>query len=126
MIKFKVYLGTDNTTVLSWNETKGRSTFRLESINTFNSGLFIFNVDHVSTGPGLWPAFWTYGPNWPDGGEIDILESISAFNHNQITLHTNEGCAMQQNDSQYFTVTWELQNNNPGTNCWNNAPGRKI
>lgn len=31
---------------------------------------------------------------------------------------------MQLNDSQFFTGTWGLDNNKPGTNCWGHAPGR--
>ena len=23
-------------------------------------------------GCGTWPAFWLVGPNWPNGGEIDV------------------------------------------------------
>lgn len=77
----------------------------------------------MPTGKGLWPAFWSYGPNWPNSGEIDILEGIWTMNYNQISLHTREGCAMQVNDSIYFNGTWVLQYNKPGTNCYIHAPG---
>ncbi|SMB80536.1 glycoside hydrolase family 16 protein [Deinococcus hopiensis] len=31
----------------------------------------------VPAGQGLWPAFWSLGPGeWPDGGEIDIMEWV--------------------------------------------------
>jgi beta-glucanase (GH16 family) len=29
----------------------------------------------LPSGQGLWPAFWFEGPNWPSGGEIDVLEA---------------------------------------------------
>jgi beta-glucanase (GH16 family) len=77
----------------------------------------------MPTGNGTWPAYWTYGTNWPDDGEIDILEGIYTFDHNQITLHTRNHCEMQVNDSIYFSGTWVDQNNLPGTNCYINAPG---
>ena len=28
--------------------------------------------------PKVWPAFWSEGPVWPDDGEIDIIEGVSA------------------------------------------------
>lgn len=30
----------------------------------------------IPQGNGLWPAFWTYGEDWPTNGEIDIIEGI--------------------------------------------------
>ncbi len=29
----------------------------------------------LPAGHGMWPAFWTYGDQWPTRGEIDILEA---------------------------------------------------
>ena len=29
----------------------------------------------LPAGYGMWPAFWAYGNNWPQNGEIDILEA---------------------------------------------------
>uniref|UniRef100_A0A914DB93 GH16 domain-containing protein n=1 Tax=Acrobeloides nanus TaxID=290746 RepID=A0A914DB93_9BILA len=122
----KVYVGMDNTTVLPWNDTsvKGRDAVRLNSISTYNAGLFILNLDHMPTGPGVLTEFWMSGPNWPNEGEIDILQGPANKNFNTITLHTDEGCTMQVSDNIYFTGSWEIQNNKPGANCWNNAPGQ--
>jgi beta-glucanase (GH16 family) len=94
-------------------------------LSTFDSGLFILSVDHIPAGPpaaGLWPAFWTYGPDWPNQGEIDILESITYYDHNDISLHTNEGCSFSVNDSIFFNGQWAQQSYGPMTNCTTN-PG---
>ena len=70
-------------------------------------------------GCGVWPAFWTVGPNWPIGGkfrasispskcdlmpstltgEIDIFEGVHYGPTNQMTLHTAPGCATDTNST---------------------------
>lgn len=39
-----------------------------------------------------WPAFWTSGPNWPQGGENDVAEGFGALTANyhspSVTLHS--------------------------------------
>jgi hypothetical protein len=32
------------------------------------------------------------GPNWPNSGELDILEGVHLNNYNQVTLHSSPGC----------------------------------
>ena len=44
---------------------------------------------------GVWPAFWTFGPNWPSSGEIDIIEGVNDGATDTVTLHTSSGCTMQ-------------------------------
>lgn len=44
---------------------------------------------------GVWPAFWLVGPDWPQGGEIDIIEGANAMGENQMTLHTSAGCRIK-------------------------------
>ncbi|KAJ5669853.1 hypothetical protein N7462_010923 [Penicillium macrosclerotiorum] len=79
------------------NAPKGRNSVRIESKNTFDSGLFIFDIIHSPYGCGTWPALWlTDGYNWPNNGEIDILESNNqASQGNEMTLHTTPGCHMK-------------------------------
>jgi hypothetical protein len=43
---------------------------------------------------GVWPAFWTFGPNWPSSGEIYIIEGVNAQTTDAITLHTASGCSV--------------------------------
>jgi hypothetical protein len=32
------------------------------------------------------------GPNWPNRGEIDIIEGVNLNTYNQVTLHSSPGC----------------------------------
>jgi len=54
----------------------------------------------MPTGCGNWPALWTVGPNWPYGGEIDIVEGVNKNSRNQMTLHSGPGCTMPSNWNQ--------------------------
>jgi hypothetical protein len=41
-----------------------------------------------SNGLGYWPAFWMLGPGqWPENGEIDILEDVNALSDHSGTIH---------------------------------------
>jgi hypothetical protein len=74
----------------------GRFSVRVTSKATYNSGLFLFDVLHSPFGCGTWPALWLTDPsNWPDHGEIDVLEAVNqAEDGNQMTLHTTSGCSV--------------------------------
>ncbi|OCF45098.1 hypothetical protein I317_00899 [Kwoniella heveanensis CBS 569] len=74
---------------------RGRDSIRIESQEDFGNGVIILDVRHIPTGCATWPAFWTLGAgNWPNGGEIDILEGVNGVGTNQATLHTSSGCTM--------------------------------
>ncbi len=45
-------------------------------------------------GCGTWPALWMLGPDWPNYGEIDIVEGVNIHTTNSLTLHSNSGCLM--------------------------------
>lgn len=32
------------------------------------------------------------GPNWPNRGELDIIEGVNLNTYNQVTLHSSAGC----------------------------------
>jgi hypothetical protein len=94
------YVQKDGTTVLAVDDTTTlaagakRNSVRITSKKTYNDGLFIFDAFAMPHGPSVWPAWWTVGPNWPAGGEIDILEGVNTATSNQLTLHTSTGCTL--------------------------------
>jgi len=95
-----VYIGSDSKNVASGS---GRSSVRLTSTQVYNNGLFVMDLAHMPTGCGTWPAWWTVGPNWPSGGEIDIIEGVNTDSADQTTLHTNPGCTMASEDRSKFS-----------------------
>ncbi|KAF5313916.1 hypothetical protein D9619_013047 [Psilocybe cf. subviscida] len=106
-------LGADSRTVL--NATgPGRDSVRIISKKAYTNHLAIFDVRHMPQGCGTWPAIWeTQGANWPEGGEVDIVEGVNDVGPNAATLHTTEGCTMPatrrmtgtagQNDCNWLT-----------------------
>ncbi|KAM0431846.1 hypothetical protein ACHAPT_005098 [Fusarium lateritium] len=52
---------------------------------------------------GTWPAYWLYGPNWPNGGEIDIIEGANLAYINTMSGHTAEGCQLDPADEGLFS-----------------------
>ena len=43
---------------------------------------------------------WMTGPNWPNSGEIDIIEGVNTQSQNQMTMHTSAGCTLAGSDCQ--------------------------
>lgn len=86
-----IYLGADYKTA---NPSGGRASTRVSSKKSYNHMLLVADVNHMPVGCGTWPAFWSFGPDWPGSGEIDIIEGVNSQTSNEITLHTEEGCTM--------------------------------
>ena len=40
----------------------------------------------------VWPSIWTKGNDWPNNGEIDIIEGVNKMNFNQMAVHTKGAC----------------------------------
>jgi len=118
----QVYIGCDHTNVANW---PGRNSVRLSSSRAFNNGLFIIDLLHMPTGCGTWPAFWLVGPDWPNNGEIDIIEGVDEQSNVLTTLHTSDGCDESSVDQSQFTGKWNTgTSGNQATNCYVNAPNQ--
>ncbi|KAM0346795.1 hypothetical protein ACHAPU_005135 [Fusarium lateritium] len=92
-----VYMGVDYKTK---NPSNGRKSVRVTSHDSFTHGLFIADIAHMPGSiPGVWPAYWMFGPSWPTSGEIDILEGVNTQTENKITLHTGPGCTINSDGS---------------------------
>ncbi|KAK4700671.1 hypothetical protein P7C70_g5577, partial [Phenoliferia sp. Uapishka_3] len=98
-----VTVTSSNTTILKTDDTStlaygaNRNSIRITSKQTYAEGdLVIMDAVKMPYGPGLWPAFWSVGGDWPNGGEIDIVEQVHNSVQNQMTLHTSSGCTLTQ------------------------------
>jgi hypothetical protein len=109
-----VYIGCDYKRNVAGN-SRGRDSVRISSKASYRYGLFIMDLSHMPTGCGTWPAWWLVGPNWPSGGEIDIIEGVNTATNDQTTLHTNAGCDMSKVDKNSFT------GRSVSTNCLGNS-----
>ncbi|KAF9787022.1 glycoside hydrolase family 16 protein [Thelephora terrestris] len=105
-----VIMKVETTAKVSGN----RKSIRIQSKNNYTGGLVIMDAVHMPAGCGTWPAFWSNGPNWPAGGEIDIIEGVNDYTNNQATLHTNPGCGLASSDSKTLSISGTLVS---GTDC---------
>ncbi|TVY49978.1 putative endo-1,3(4)-beta-glucanase [Lachnellula cervina] len=89
-----MYIGVDHSTTLS-TSAPGRKSVRISSKKSWTHGLFIADIAHMPGGIcGTWPAFWSFGPNWPHSGEIDVIEGVNSNHDNLMSLHTSSGCTV--------------------------------
>lgn len=108
-----VYLGVDYTNPAA----TGRNSVRVSSNLTFNHALVIADILHMPTGCGTWPAYWMLGTaaEWPQAGEIDILQGVNDASVNSYTVHTNAGVELANQTMKGHIVT---------SNCDVNAPNQ--
>jgi hypothetical protein len=80
---------------------------------------------HMPVGCGVWPAWWQNGPNWPVGGEIDILEGVNDFALNQVSLHTDNGCTMGSQSMKGYLTQGNFDNKNCASYATSNQGGSR-
>ncbi|KAF8498638.1 concanavalin A-like lectin/glucanase domain-containing protein [Russula emetica] len=89
-------LSVNNKTDLPLNTP--RQSMHIMTTKRYNGGLFIADFQRMPFGCSLWPAYWSFGAgNWPEDGEIDILEGVNKQATNQMTLHTGPHCSLDEN-----------------------------
>jgi hypothetical protein len=93
----------DDTTVLSASGP-GRNSVRIRSNAAYTTHVVVANIKNMPVGCGTWPAFWeTNESDWPNGGEVDIIEGVNNVSPNQMTLHTGPDCTMPSSRTETGT-----------------------
>lgn len=93
----------DHTTVLN-PSGPGRKSIRIESKKAYSTHVVIFDVLHMPQGCATWPAAWESDTsNWPNSGEVDIIEGANDQTPNLMSLHTSPGCTMPNHSDQTGT-----------------------
>ncbi|KAG9103600.1 hypothetical protein FRC06_009610 [Ceratobasidium sp. 370] len=94
----------DNTSKLAPGEK--RKSVRIQSNKQYNRGLIVADILHMPFGSGQ-ATYWTVGDNWPNNGEIDILENVNLAKANQYTLHTgpNSTCTIDPAPAAKFKTS---------------------
>lgn len=116
-----IYFGADHTEA---NPAAGRKSTRLTSNKAFTHGLIIGDIAHMPENVcGAWPAFWTFGPNWPTSGEIDIIEGVNDQDATSVTLHTSPGCTITNEGTD---PTTDLEGTDCGAGNGNTGCGQRT
>ncbi|KAK8032365.1 hypothetical protein PG990_002099 [Apiospora arundinis] len=88
----QVRIAADSSTTYSTSD-QGRASIRLESHDSFDTGLLIADIAHMpGYACGVWPAFWTFNFNENPYGEVDIIEGAMFQDGNSMTLWTDQQC----------------------------------
>nr|POE49415.1 endo-1,3(4)-beta-glucanase [Quercus suber] len=112
------YIGVDHTNVAP----SGRNSVRLTSNKAYDTGLIIIDLEHMPVGCGTWYVF-VHVPHdiaRANGAQAcvldDIIEGVHDQATNDMTLHTNPGCTITNNNA--FTGSIST------SNCDVNAAGQ--
>ncbi|KAI0171614.1 concanavalin A-like lectin/glucanase, partial [Pestalotiopsis sp. NC0098] len=117
----EVYVGPDTSQTYD-PYGYGRKSVRLESLSTYNHGLFIADFTHLPAPTcGAWPSFWMFGAPWPTKGEIDIVENWNDLEFNRNTAHVDSPDVIGECTIKPLDMTARLIES---TNCYDGTPGQ--
>ncbi|KAF7334141.1 GH16 domain-containing protein [Mycena venus] len=106
------YIQKDGTTILAVDGKshlkagESRDSVRISSPKSYTYGLFITDIWAMPHGPTVWPAYWTVGPDWPNNGEIDIIEVKDFISITLVFMlppWTGRGCFLDTSVASEFT-----------------------
>jgi len=113
----RVIVKVDNTTNGAGDPTFGRNSVYLESNELMTIGsLLIFDANHIPFGCSVWPSLFTQGQQWPQQGEIDIIENVNLATDNRFSLHVGSDNCVQPSSAasnqtgQISTLTGDISN----------------
>ena len=94
----------DNSSTVAYNYK--RNSVRITSTDTYDIGsVWVLDAVHLPYGCSVWPAFWSSDiPSWPANGEIDVMEGVNNQAHNQMALHTEDGCSLSSDSGLYSGI----------------------
>lgn len=105
--KENIYIENNQLHIKAKVESYGNMEYTSAKITTKHTFQFTYGYVEAKIklpiGKGIWPAFWMLGANiddinWPDCGEIDILEAINEEKKIYHTLHWRKGDTNEQGD----------------------------
>ncbi|KAK5073328.1 hypothetical protein LTR24_010349 [Lithohypha guttulata] len=115
----QVYIGVDHNNTATG---RGRDSVRIESKASYQHGLIIVDLAHMPGSVcGTWPAFWLLSTSaqWPNGGEVDIIEGVNTQNYNIMAAHTDAGCSISNTggmSGELLTPNCDVNAPDQGTN----------
>ena len=105
--------GIKNTTLLSDTSKYLTGGVYTKDKMSFGFGRLEINAK-LNGATGAWPAFWllAQNTNWPDGGEIDIMERLNYDSIAYQTVHTDYTLKLKIKDNPLSHITAAI---NPNT-----------
>uniref|UniRef100_A0A914D5T8 Apple domain-containing protein n=1 Tax=Acrobeloides nanus TaxID=290746 RepID=A0A914D5T8_9BILA len=114
----KVYIGVDHTTTIP-NNTWGRLSPRISSLQLYNAGFFVLSLDHVPVGPYANGSGWHSSPVWSmfmmtgdqaSNGEFDFYKAHNPVDVANSMIYNNDEalygkCSLPWDPKKYANIS---------------------